>query len=169
MSLQSVTALGSGWMPRGSFIAPSNQPSLSACAPYSPLHTGQWAVADFLPFLAKPTVATLRPLGTPDSPVAHRTVLFGLMTVGLADVVGADCAADRWLGAQLAHRTVRCTPYNPVIYSHSAPTGFPRAACSPRASLGTGQSGAPRLVQFLYSNLSSFGMIHSTLTHTVSH
>jgi hypothetical protein len=84
------------------------------------------------------------------------------MTVGLTDVADADYVTDRWQGAQLAHRTVRCTPDSPVIYSHSAPTGFPRAVCSPRASLGTGQSGAPRLVQLLYSNLSSFGMIHRT-------
>jgi hypothetical protein len=64
-------------------------------------------VANFFHFLAKPTVATLRPLGTPDNPVVHRTVRCDLMTVGLADVVVADCAADRWAGVRMAHRTVR--------------------------------------------------------------
>jgi hypothetical protein len=63
----------------------------------------------------------------------------------------------------------RCTPDSAVIYSRSVPNRFPRAACSLRASLGTehcpvhtGQSDAPKLVQHLYSNLSSFGMIPST-------
>jgi hypothetical protein len=98
------------------------------------------------------------------------------MTVVLANMAGADCMADRWSGVRLAHRTVRCTPDSPVIYNRSAPNCFPRAVCSPRASLGTEhcpvhnkQSGAPRLVQLLYSNLSSFGMIPSTYTHTVNH
>jgi hypothetical protein len=79
------------------------------------------------------------------------------MTVGLFDVAGADCAADRWSGARLAHQTVGCTPDSPVIYSRSAPNRFPRAACLPRASLDTrhspvhiGQSDAPKLVQLLY-------------------
>jgi hypothetical protein len=109
----------------------SNQPSLSACAPDCPVHTRQWAVADFLPFLAKPTVATLQPLGTPDSLVVHWTVRCDLMTVGLADVADADCAADPWSGVRLAHRTVRW-------FIAAAPLNcFLRAACSPGASLGT--------------------------------
>jgi hypothetical protein len=54
-----------------------------------------------------PIVATLRPLGTPDSPATHRTVRCDLMIVGLADIVDADYAADRWSGARLAHRTAR--------------------------------------------------------------
>jgi hypothetical protein len=156
------------WTPRGPFIAPreplavgssnGKQPTFLVC-----VCTGQWAIIDFLPFLAKPTVATLRPLGTPDSPVVHQTVQCDLMTVGLAEVASADCAVDRWPGTRLAHRTVRW------FIAASPPNRFPRAACSPRASLGTGhclvhngQSGAPRLVQLLYSNLSSFGMIPST-------
>jgi hypothetical protein len=84
------------------------------------------------------TVATLRPLGTPDSLVAHRIVRCDLMTVGLADVAGADCAADHWSGVRLVHQTVQCTRDSPMIYSRSAPNCFLRAACSPRASLGTG-------------------------------
>jgi hypothetical protein len=54
-----------------------------------------------------PTVATLRPLGTPNSPVAHQTVRCDSMTVGLSNVADADCAAYRWSGARLGHRTVR--------------------------------------------------------------
>jgi hypothetical protein len=35
----------------------------------------------------------------------------------LGHVSRADCAADRWPGRPLAHRTVRCTPDSPVNYS----------------------------------------------------
>jgi hypothetical protein len=48
----------------------------------------------------------------PFSHLAHRTVQCDLMTVGLADVAGTDCAVDRWSGVQLAHRTVQYTPVN---------------------------------------------------------
>jgi hypothetical protein len=34
----------------------------------------------------------------------------------------ADCAADRWLGRPLAHRTVRCTPDSLVNFSRMPPT-----------------------------------------------
>jgi hypothetical protein len=34
----------------------------------------------------------------------------------------ADCAADRWLGRPLAHRTVRCTPDSPVNFSRTPPS-----------------------------------------------
>jgi hypothetical protein len=88
-------------------------------------------------------------------PTVTLTVRCGLMTVGLADVADADCAAG--------------APDSPVIYSRNTPNCFQRAVCSPTASLGTrhcllhtGQSGTPRMVQLLYSNLSSFGMIPST-------
>jgi hypothetical protein len=37
----------------------------------------------------------------------------------------------RWSGVRLAHRTVRCTPDSSVIYSHSTPYCFPRAAWAP--------------------------------------
>jgi hypothetical protein len=100
----------------------SNQPSLFACASDCSVHTGQWAVADFLPFLAKPTIATHRPLGTPDSPMAYRTVRCDLMTVGLANVADADYMADRWAGVPLAHWIVQCTLDSLGIYSRSAPT-----------------------------------------------
>jgi hypothetical protein len=50
-------------------------------------------------------------LGTPDSPMAHRTVRCGLVTVGAGHASPADCAADRWrgwlTGQSSAHRTVR--------------------------------------------------------------
>jgi hypothetical protein len=131
---------------------------LSTGAPYSPVRTGQGIV--HCPVHATSVDRWIRPLVR--LPGARRTVRCGLMTVGLANVADADCAADRWSGARLAHRTVRCTPDSLVIYSRSAPNCFPRAICSPRASLGTGQSRAPRLVQLLYSNLSSFETIPST-------
>jgi hypothetical protein len=114
------------------------------------------------------TVATLRPLGTPDSPLVHRKVRCDLMTVSLADVAGADCAADRWTGVRLAQRTIRCTSNNTMIYSRNAPNCFPRAACSPRAGLGTGhcpvhtgQSGAPRLVQLCHTRFWGQNRMHS--------
>jgi hypothetical protein len=59
-------------------------------------------VPDFLPFLVKPTVAAT-------DRVAHRTVRCALVTVGEVHVSPANRATDRWLGAWLAHRTVRCT------------------------------------------------------------
>jgi hypothetical protein len=34
----------------------------------------------------------------------------------------ADCAADRWLGRPLAHRTVWCTSDSPVNFSRTPPT-----------------------------------------------
>jgi hypothetical protein len=68
---------------------------------------------DFLPFLAKSTVASHWPRGTPDSPVppADRW---------LSQVAPADHEVDRWLGARLVHRIVRCTPDSPVNYSRGA-------------------------------------------------
>jgi hypothetical protein len=79
---------------------------LSTGAPDCPVRTGQGTVHS-------PVHATsvdrchLRPLGTLDSPVAHRIVRCDLMTVGLADVADANCAADRWSGVRLAHRIVQ--------------------------------------------------------------
>jgi hypothetical protein len=51
---------------------------------------------------------------TPDSPVPPSSRWLG-------HVSHADCAADRWPGRPLAHRTVRCTPDSPVNYSHMSP------------------------------------------------
>jgi hypothetical protein len=69
-----------------------------------------------------PTVATLQPLGTPDSSLAHQTLRCDMMTVGLADVADANDAADRWSCARLAHQIVWCTPDSLVINSRSALT-----------------------------------------------
>jgi hypothetical protein len=62
--------------------------------------TGQ-SGADFLPYLAKPTVGSLGAIGAPDSPVPPPDRWLG-------HVSRADRAADRWLTGQSgAHRTVR--------------------------------------------------------------
>jgi hypothetical protein len=80
--------------------------------------TGQ-SGADFLPYLAKPTVGSLGAVGapdtvrcTPDSPVPPSDRWLGHMS-------RVDRAADRWPGRPLAHRTVRCTPDSPVNYSRT--------------------------------------------------
>jgi hypothetical protein len=80
--------------------------------------TGQ-SGADFLPYLAKPTVGSLGAVGasdtvrcTPDSPVPPPDRWLG-------HVSRADRAADRWPGRPLAHRTVRCTPDSPMNYSRT--------------------------------------------------
>jgi hypothetical protein len=70
-------------------------------------------VPDFLPNMARPTVADLEAVDAPDMSGAHRTVRCPLPTVGpatcraqiLRPTVGP---ADRWLTGQSgAHRTVR--------------------------------------------------------------
>jgi hypothetical protein len=57
-------------------------------------------VPDLLPFLAQSTVG-------PSALLVHRTVRCDQPTVGAGHVSPADCAADRWPRASLAHRTVR--------------------------------------------------------------
>jgi hypothetical protein len=64
---------------------------------------------DLLPYLAKPTVVSRWPHGTPDSPMVHRTGRCDLVIVGLAHVAAVDCvplAQTRAVG-RLAHQTVR--------------------------------------------------------------
>jgi hypothetical protein len=56
-------------------------------------------VPDLLPYRAQPTVG-------PSVPLAHRIVRCDQLTVGGGHVSPADCAADRWPRAPLAHRTV---------------------------------------------------------------
>jgi hypothetical protein len=51
---------------------------------------------------------------TPDSPVPPADRWPGHAS-------RADCAADRWLGRPLAHRTVRCTPDSLVNFSRTPP------------------------------------------------
>jgi hypothetical protein len=57
-------------------------------------------VLDFLPNWAQSTVG-------PRAWLAHRTVRCAQPTVGAGHASPADCAADHWLQALLAHRTVR--------------------------------------------------------------
>jgi hypothetical protein len=80
--------LGAVWAPIGRPWLPSVR-----------WRTGQWTVHDFLPFLAKPTVASHGPRDTPDNPVSPPDRW-------LSHVSFADRAADRWLSTRLAHRTV---------------------------------------------------------------
>jgi hypothetical protein len=77
------------------------------------------------------------------------------MTVGLADVADADCAADRWSGARLAHRTVQWTPDSPMIYSRSAPQLLPESGLFTERQPGhrtvrCPQTGATSLLQFVF-------------------
>jgi hypothetical protein len=78
---------------------------MSVGAPDSPVHHRTVTVRDFLPVLAKPTVAAT-------TLVAHRTVC-ALVTIGEVHASPADCAADCWrgrgwlTGQSGAHRTVR--------------------------------------------------------------
>jgi hypothetical protein len=85
---------------------------LSSGAPDSP-------VPDFLPQMARPTVADLGAVGAPDMSGAHRTVRCPLSDRWPGHVSRADFAADRWPGRSLAHRTVRCTPDSPVNFSRT--------------------------------------------------
>jgi len=108
---------------------------------------------------------------TPDSPVPPSSRWLGHMS-------RADCAADRWPGRPLAHRTVRCTPDSPVNYSRTSPmnsrerrvrlwTTHRTVRCT------TGQSGAPRLSRNLAARAKAFSigfflfptLRHSTLVH----
>jgi hypothetical protein len=66
-------------------------------------------VRDLLPYRAQPTVAPLGPLAHRTLSGAHRTVRCAQPTVGARHASPADCAADCWPRAPLAHWTVRCT------------------------------------------------------------
>jgi hypothetical protein len=75
---------------------------------HCPVHTGQ-SCAPIRP-LARPRVTRGlrgRPLARPTVGSPHSPVLPSDRWLGHAS--RADCAADRWLGRPLAHRTVRCT------------------------------------------------------------
>jgi hypothetical protein len=86
-------------------------------------------VPDLLPYRAQPTIG-------PSVPLAHQTVRCDQLTVGAGHASPADCAADRWPRAPLAHRTVRWL-------LAATPLSFSRERrVRRRASLGTGQSGA---------------------------
>jgi hypothetical protein len=85
----------------------------------------------------------------PDSPVPPSSRW-------LDHVSHADRAADRWPARQLAHRTVRCTPDNPVNYSRTLsvnsrerPVRSSQPGAPDTVRCTTGQSGAPRLSRVL--------------------
>jgi hypothetical protein len=71
---------------------------------------------------------------TPDSPVPSSSRWLG-------HVSRADRAADHWHGRPLAHRTVRCTPDNPVNYSRTSPVN------SRERPLRSSHPGAPDTVR----------------------
>jgi hypothetical protein len=124
--------------------------------------TGQ-SGADFLPYLAKPTVGSLGAVGapdtvrcTPDSPVPPTRRWLG-------HVSRADRAADRWPDRPLAQRTVRCTPDSPVNFSRTplitsreqhVRLSLPGAPDTVRCT--TRQSGAPRLSRLWLNKAISF-------------
>src|SRR5688500_1378415 len=135
--------------------------------------TGHCPVPDFFPSTANPTVGSQSAVGAPDSPVPPSSRW-------LDHVSRADCAADRWPGRPLAHRTVRCTPDSPVNYSRTSPVNSrerpvrsnqPDAPDTVRCT--TGQSGAPRLSRFLAARAKTFpigfflfpALRHNTLVH----
>jgi hypothetical protein len=91
-------------------IREGNSCLLSPGAPDSPVHHRTLSGADFLPYLAKPTVGRLGAVGAPDSLVPPPDRWLG-------HVSRANRAADRWLGRPLVQRTVRCTPDSSVNYS----------------------------------------------------
>jgi hypothetical protein len=66
-------------------------------------------MCDLLPYRAHLIVALPGPLAHQTLSGAHRTVRCAQLTVGARHASLADCAADHWLRAPLAHRTVRCT------------------------------------------------------------
>jgi hypothetical protein len=98
-----------------------------------------------LTFLAKPTVGSLVPLEHRTLSGAHRIVRCDHPTVGSATC--RPLIAQTTVGREhrLAHRTVRCTPDSPVNYSRGAFAFCREQRVRRRASLGTGQSGAPQV------------------------
>jgi hypothetical protein len=66
-------------------------------------------VRDLLPYRAQPTIAPRGRLAHRTLSGAHRIVRCTQPTIGAGHVSHIDCVDDRWLQAQLAHRTVWCT------------------------------------------------------------
>jgi hypothetical protein len=106
---------------------------------------------NLFPFLAKPTVEPIGPLGASETVRWHRTVRCDQVTVGSGHVSPADCVADRWWGRRwltgqsCAHRTVWW------IIATTSSANSREWRVRRRASLGTrhcmvhtGQSGAPQ-------------------------
>jgi hypothetical protein len=75
---------------------------------------------------------------------AYRTVRCAQPTFGVGHASPADCAADRWPRALLAHGQSGAPPDSPAIFSRSAFFFSQERPVRRRASLGTGQSGAPQ-------------------------
>jgi hypothetical protein len=136
---------------------------MSPGAPDSPVHHWTLSGADFLPYLAKPTVGSLGAVGapdtvrcTPDSPVPPPDRWLGHVSH----------VADRWPGRPLAHRTVRCTPDSPVIYSRTPlnssrerPVRLSQPGAPDTVRCTTGQSGAPRLNRVLAARAKAFPIV----------
>ena len=108
---------------------------LSSGAPNSPVHTGHCPVPDFLPKMARPTVADLGAVGAPDMSGAHRTVR--------CTPDSPVPPSDRWPGRPLAHRTVRCTPDSPVNFSRTPSANSRERRLQVEAAWRTVVSGAP--------------------------
>jgi hypothetical protein len=64
-------------------------------------------VPDLLPFLAQSTIGPSVSLAHRTLSSARRTVQCAQTTVGAGHASPADCAADHWPRASLAHRTVQ--------------------------------------------------------------
>ena len=103
---------------------------------------------------------------TPDSPVPPSSRWLG-------HVSRADCAADRWPGRLLAHRTVRCTPDSPVNFSRTPSANSREQPLRPRqpgapdtVRCTTGQSGAPDRSSLLavHSQLFFFLLLSVSIT-----
>jgi hypothetical protein len=91
-------------------------------------------VRDLLPILAQMTVADSWQLAHRTLSGAHRTVLCPLPTVGAGHTSPADCTTDRCVGGYWLIGQSGAPPNSSVNYSHT-PQTFPRATCSPEASL----------------------------------
>jgi hypothetical protein len=148
---------------------------LTPGAPDSLVHHRTLYDADLFPYLAKPTVGSLGAVGapdtvrcSPDSPVPPTSRCLG-------HVSRADRAADHWPGRPLTHRTVRCTPNNPVNFSRTSlitsreqqvRLSLPGAPDTVRCT--TRQSGAPRMRR-LWLNKSIYSPIRFLLFPALRH
>jgi hypothetical protein len=124
----------------GDLIGRQFLPSVEWCTGQSgapPDMNSSCLVHYLLPFLVKPTFGSLVPL-------AHRTVRCDHPIVGSATCRPLITQTTVGRGRRLAHRTVRCTPDCPVNYSRGAFAFSREQRVRRRASLGTGQSGAPQ-------------------------
>ena len=107
---------------------------LSPGAPDSPVHHRTLSGADFLSYLAKPTVGILGAVGAPDSPVPLLAVGSATCHAWIArPTVGP---ADRWLTGQSG-----VPPNSPVNYSRTSPVN------SRERPLRSSQPGAPDTVR----------------------